>query len=534
MKKIIILLLIAFAVKGFAQETPEKGAQEPIELPKFIIVGRYDPSVQYGIKQKPEKPAPLSKAQLDSLNSLEKQQSPSIPIEPLVTDALPGEYKKGFVEADFGSFITGSLRGGYGINLEGYELYGTGGIEASSGHEDDAEYNSFHMQLSSDYIAPDKFFIFGGSRTRTLFKVNHDSYDLYGADNPMDRAATQMNLRVDVDGNYEGIGFSTGGGYRLLRLKTDEYITNDNNLNGYVKVNKLWKNFHLAGNLSLDFNSLRKNSVNFLQADGSAAIISDHLSIFGKAGFQVAQNSDEVNRSGLLLQGRIDYRMNDIFTISGSAESGLQKRFFRDYYLENPYLSNIAHFDYTYNIMLIKGNLFFHPTDKFALTGGVDFRYANRYPYFFPETDQRALGSFGLRYEDATIFAIRGEIFWQPAENDRFVANLTMNQTNLNEVDDNAIPYLAPFNLSGKWHRNWTNKIGTNIGIDYIGEREANDSNSVQIDAFINLTAGIIYKINDRFTARANLENLLASDIYIWEGYKERGLFLSVGLMWQF
>jgi outer membrane cobalamin receptor len=67
-----------------------------------------------------------------------------------------------------------------------------------------------------------------------------------------------------------------------------------------------------------------------------------------------------------------------------------------------------------------------------------------------------------------------------------------------------------------------------------VGERSADQQNVIKIDSFNKLMIGADYKINNDFSVFLKFDNLLNSNVYIWNTYKERGLFASAGVMWQF
>ena len=69
-KNIIIIILLIILISGsiFSQQNT---SPTPLELPNFIINGIERLNVRSGIKQFPDKPTPLTKRELDSINSIE-------------------------------------------------------------------------------------------------------------------------------------------------------------------------------------------------------------------------------------------------------------------------------------------------------------------------------------------------------------------------------------------------------------------------------------------------------------------------------
>ena len=97
MKKILILILnLLLCSNLYSQENNEKieagNSSQPLELPNFIIEGKVQLDIKSGSKDFPDKPLPLGQNQLDSMNTLEKQQLILLPSEPLPDKILNKEF----------------------------------------------------------------------------------------------------------------------------------------------------------------------------------------------------------------------------------------------------------------------------------------------------------------------------------------------------------------------------------------------------------------------------------------------------------
>jgi len=532
MKKYILIFVIS-TLGLVAQESGKPTTTEPIDLPTFIIRGDLQLDVNAGIKQDPSNPIPLTVGELDSLNSLDK-----MPIKPLNPPSLPidvgiAKPADAFVKGQFGRYGTAAIGAGLGVKVGGYDLYATANFENSTGHVKNSEYSKLDFKLTSDFIAPEKFFIFGGSRTRTEVNFISRDYILYGSSLALKRDIKNIGVNVDVDGTFSEVNFNAGVGFNGFGMKTDNLNTADNNYFGYLRLDRLWNNFFVAANLLLDMHSMRSNSAQFIQLDGEISLLTDKLTMTGNAGLQIASNDNDISRGGLLIFGEIEYRMNELFTIRGNARSGLQNNNFRSLVYGNPYTSQYASFDYSYDIINAKGILNFHPTHKVGVNAGFNFRHVDRLPVYLNDLIF-VPGAFELYYEKATIIISDFEFYWNLTENDKVIGNLTATKATLSDYDGNLVPYYPELKISGNYSRKWSEKFGTKIGIDYFGERFADMENTLKISSFINLKAEFDYNVAEALLIFASLENLTNSDIVIYNGYKERGIFFNFGIMWQF
>jgi hypothetical protein len=522
----------------FAQE---KESAKPLELPAFIIEGVEQHNLKSSIKQMPARPSVLNSSELDSLNTFEKQQPTLLAADKLPTHYVTKPYKKGFLQASYGLFNTPELAAGYGFYLDRFDIFANAGFSLSNGDALNSEHNKFFLDINSNYIADEKFFIFGGSSTKTGILINSQNYNFYGYErrpentNYYDRNLTQAKFHVVSDGTFENVIFSVGGNANIIQTnnnsKAAKYVVgadlNNYFANGFLTVKNYWNNFLLAGNINLNFEDVAGNSLNYYQFDGSASYFDENFSILAKAGFQIANNSANISRGGLLLLGNIEYRMNRLFTIKAEVSSGLEKTNFEELISYNPYLSPNIFIDHSYNIANIKGVLWFHPNEKIAINAGIDLRYADRNLIFTEDT----LAEFKLEYLDGTVNDIFGEILWNITTYDKLTGRLNLN---INNISDGNLTYIPPFKLNGTYHRKWfDNALGTFVSLDFVGSKYTSISEKKQLDSYFVLNLGADYSIKN-FNIFLKLNNLTNSDIYFWDNYKERGLFCSLGLLWQF
>ncbi len=543
MKKIVYLISIFLIFSAFAnsqqsgsasepQKNPPPQTTEPVDLPTIFVKGQLLLNVNSGTKQDPEKPLRLTMDQLDSLNSLEKQQSLPIQIEPIPLVSSRGSFHKGYLNVDVGRFAMGTLNGGYSFNTEGYELFAKAGMDFSGGHVDNSEYTKMFAKISSDYIAPPKFFIFGGSRTKTQVEYKNNNYNLYAVTNPAERTTHNFNAEVDVDGNYSGLRFQTGLGFEAFQSVTNENKAANNNISGYLKLHKLWNSFMLAGNLLVDMNYLRGNAANFIQIDGSAEWIVDNLSLNLNAGFQLAGSSTGIDRGGLLLSGNMEYRIDKMFTLKAAILSGLENKNWTDYFKENPYLANSSNLDFAYNIALAQAFFYYHPNNDLGISVGGKFRITDRNPFY--SNSSKLDGTFNLNYESANLTYGIIEVFWNITENSKILANFQSISSTLSDKNSKNVPYMPNIKLAADYSTKVLENFGTTFGIDFVGERFADLENTKVLDSYFNVRARFDYNINNYFLIYTSLDNILNQEIMIYDAYKERGMFINIGLMIQF
>ncbi len=535
---LICFISLTFSGVSLSQEkekTEESGATKPLELPNFIIQGKEQLNVRSGAKRFPDKPPPLNDNELDSLNSLRKQQSLILPSKPLPDKVIHTDYKEGYVEGYFGRYSTASIKGGYGIREKDYSIFGNASAEYSSGHIKNSDYNQFDINLFSDYNAPEKYFIFGGSKTRTTMKIDKSSYKLYAIDNPPERDALNYNLGIESDGYYGGAKFSTGAIFNSAQLthsspNADASKAFENELNGFVKVNSLIGDYKLGGEANLFIGSLRGSAMRFFEAKASGEFQFGEAKLTTNIGIQTAENSAAEERKAAFIDLGLNYRFGSKITAKANVYSGMKRTSFAELFEANPYMKFNSKLDYQQYAPIITVAVDYHPDRKMGVVGGVKFGSIDRKPVF----DTLSNGVFDLRYEKVNTLKAFAEGFWTPTEQD----NITMRaEANYSALAKNGklAPYTAPFKASASYRRSFFDeKAGAEIGIIYVASRYVDIENNKELGSYLNANLSIDYRFMNDFKAIIKVDNTLNSDIYYWDEYKERNLFFQLGLVYVF
>ena len=519
---IIIIILQNYFL--LAQESNSK----PLELPNFIIEGKEQLNIRSGIKQFPDKPGLLSKAELDSINSLEKRQSLLLPPEPLPDRIMNAIYNKGYITAGFGRFTTANAEAGYEMKTGDYDIFGNAGFNYSSGHIDKSGYDKAFLKLNADYIADEKYWIFGGSKTRTNIYFSNNNYSLYSVQNPQKKNVMNLDFKIATDGNYEGFAFNTGANFRMLRAKQDSSKAFDNAICGFISVKNLSNDYELGGNLFVDLHSIRENGSHFIQADVFGTYIHENFSLNAKAGLQSANTSDGIARLGLLAEAVMEFRLSEIFTVRGNFLIGMENNSLREQFNINPYTDNSALIDFSYYFPSVRASFVIHPNEGFTAEAGINFSMIQRNPVFIDSLT----GTFAISYSDVSELELFGELHYDFSNIDLLIANATLNQSK--SENGKIIPYSIPAKFSLEYKRKWLKNFGTQIGIFYIGERFSDLENQNKLNSYLDLRFNSEYSVTDELNVFIKIENLLNSDIWIWNGYKERGLFLAGGILFKF
>jgi hypothetical protein len=531
-KHIIILsvFLYSCSVSLWAQQPTNP---QPLELPDIVISGTEKIDVPAGTKQMPQKPAPLTVKELDSLNSLEKQPALLLPLGMLSFNRNTPQFSRGFLRGEFGQFISPIFDAGYGTNFGGYILNALAGFASSKGHTENADFSRLTAHLNAEYIAPEKFVFFGGSKTETTVDFNRKAYNLYAIPSANERSLTDLSAKIGVEGNYNSFGYSAGGGWSSIALsQSGGSGATDNALSGHFAIQNTWNEAIVGGRLLLDLHTIRGNSSNFIEAGGFAEYMFDNFTFNGVAAIQTANTSGGVTLGGIKLSGNVEYRLNHLFTMHGNLATGLENNSFREMLQYNPYLADSAFVNFPRNHIVAKASMNYHPLETFSATAGVLYKLVSNTPLFLSTSG----GTFMPMYAEVSSVEINGELAWELSHKDNLTTYGAITSAMLTENADSAssVPYIPSLKITSAWHRNWSEQFGTQITAQYMSLRYADSGKHKELSGFATVNIRGEYSLSQPLRVFLRIDNILNSTVFLWDGYKERGVFIAAGINWQF
>lgn len=531
MKKIYFVFLTVLAFFNYLsaqeKELPKTNETRPLELPTIFIEGKENLNVQSGTKQFLDKSKPLTKDDLDSINSLEKQISMLIPFKPLQENMTTLTFRKGYFSGQYGLYNTPKFFGGYTFKIDDYKLSFDGGFDFSDGHIKNADYTKIFAKLGSEYIAPEKFLFFGGSLTTFDIDFGYKNYKLYAQDNPHERKTTNFGLSISSDGRYDIFDFNTGAQFKTLSLTHNDNSMSDNTLNGFLNIEGKFEDFNVGAGAFIDFHNIRGTPYTFFELFGKFKYYISGIIFRGRGGIQMTQSSLGESRQGVIIDGNISYTLNDFFTVSGGILTGLEHNSFTHTITINPYITDSSVVDFAYPVSFIAG-LNYHPDERIYINADIGYHVIDRTPYFLNADS----GTFNLHYDKSTSLKVQIEGIYNISSHDIVTFNILLQNNEL--TSGKNVPYAEPLRLSGNYRKRWFEKLGTNFEVFYVGSRFVDKENIKKIGSFIDLNMGANYSFSKDFDVFLRIENLFNSDISYWNGYKERNVFVTAGIYWKF
>lgn len=515
-------------VTVIAQPKAQSTKDDPVELATIVIQGTESVEIPGGTKQQPRKTTALSRDRLDSLNTLEKHTAIRLPFVSLPTTSLEKPMAKGFVKGELGQFLTPLLDAGYGFAIGGYRLEANGGLEASNGHVNNADFTNFRLSLDAEYVAPEKFIFFGGSKTQSFIRFSRDAHNLYAIQSAVHRSLTDFSAGLRTDGSYNGYTYSLGGDWNAGSLAQSNNDAVNNALHGFIGATKRFDDLVVGAEANLQFHTLRGNGLNMMDFLANANYVRETYKVRAKAGLQSYTNASGATFGAVKVIADGEYFLNGNFTIGAFIRSGLSENSFIRMMRENPYISNTAQIEFARENIAVGGRLWYHPLEKISVMMKGSFASIGNYAVWQGNHD----ASFALRYSDVMLIEAEAEAAYTYDEHNIF--NLNLQTRSVKSANESTLPYILPFQTSIRWNRTWTDEIGTQLTASYMGTRSTGNGTVPQLSGYTDISLRATYAFNSVLQAYIRVDNITNSTIFVWEGYKERGIFFAAGVLCNF
>jgi len=529
MRMTLLVLLCASAITLYAQQpsTPTQPNQ-PIDLPEVIVTGRETVDVPGSSKHVPSKPASIKGVILDSLNSFEKLPIPTLPPRSLPSLDRKTMLYPGYVDAQMGAYLTPDVKAGYSFVAGGYRVDVDGALEISNGWIENGDYAKYSIGALSTYVAPEKFIFFGGSTTEVDLRLAGNRYKQYALAAAPSRSRSDVRVGVNTQGQYEGFHYDVGASWGMASLTTTARSVQDASFNVHAAAENRWNSWDVGGKVDVKLRSFAERSYPFMELQAYARYATPDIRLTLGGGLQNAMSTSEVSRFGLLVRAQADYMINGDLTIQATLRSGLRANSFTDLFDVNPYVSDSVIMDAAYDVVSIGGMLFYHPTMRLNVSAGVRVRSTDRQSLWVADSG----ATFTILYATVSTVTIPLEFQWLVTNVDAVVADAQI--TSATVSDAKAAPYIPTIRASIGYERSWNSDLRTTLSMYYVGDRWADLANTVNLGGYVDLRINASYQIMPSLQVTARLQNLLGSAIMVWQGYQERGIFVSAGINWKF
>lgn len=522
----LFLTCFLISVSLFAQE--KEGTDPSVELPDFVITGKYQTSVQPAKKLPPDFVSTISEDFLKPTYSPERMEIKNIenPIE------------KDLQLLDSLNFLQGKIDVGIGLysipvaSLSYAYLFEDGIIEGHFG----GEYQRAYIDQSSRYRlnggAKVQYIIWknSGFFTNSRMTLNGDystkSFMFFGSSAPDEKRSLNtgyINLSLD---NYSNENFNYLFKLSDTSLTISEEVFSENifNMQSYTKL--LLNHF----NLSVDINYQNQTKNDSIGDGGESFLfirpkLELRVADFAKVAFGFTyENSGNENFTSpyAALAMTLDKNISLFAEYNPEAEfiSVGSLLIFNEYF--NPQNHNRIFFEKSSAINI---SIKYEYERYFQIDGGVKYYSSSNTAYFFLSQLNK---KYELSFTEAKYFSGYVDFIFHPGPFGVFYG--TAEVLSFKDTANNFIPFVPSTKMSFAYGYDFNFGLTGELNLNYYSNRFTDINNLIEIDDYINLKVKLSYLFEHNLFFTLSFENLLDSQNYIWANYIERPFDITAGI----
>lgn len=244
--------------------------------------------------------------------------------------------------------------------------------------------------------------------------------------------------------------------------------------------------------------------------------------------------------------------VNSILIAYAGIDGDLIQNTYKDLYLENSFVSptlNIKPTSMSYKLFFgtkgkLSNSLSYDISGAFSQQNDAVFFQKNWHSGAYNSMGYANGNSFGLVYDDLQTVSIQGVLNFELNDQFNFSGSATFNSFNL-DTEENAwnLPEIES-TLSMRYHP--TDRLFFGVQGYFTGKRydfqkfesstitNANFDKIISLDAFFDLNIDATYAIDNRWSARLELNNILGKNYQRWMHFPVQGLQISAAAFYKF
>lgn len=530
-----VLMIGTLAAFSQTQPSPPVQPNAPLELPDFLVTGKAVVDIAAGAKALPSRPPTFSLSELDSLNPTEKLPPPLAARRPLPLFTRKERSSPGYVDLSGGAYLTPALEAGYSLRTGGYTLDLGTHVEHSQGWVENSGYTTIQANLNSSYVAPEKFLYFGKGLTETDLQIRQQSYALYG-DTLLgrERSSTAITAAVTTEAKVDNTDITGRFGWSRTGLMTSasdslaEESATDNSITAGVSA--LWTqggSGRSAIDVDLRLQSLNGKSYTFIEALYQRRWKGQAWSYAIAGGPQLGSTTTGETRLGLRVVGMGQTDLTSNSTVRIELASGLRPTSYREQLQANPYIVDSVNLDHAYDLVDARVSLAYQPSVVTSMLFTAGFRSTSRERTWEDATQ----GRFILSYRPVTALWAAAEGTHAVTARDVVIGDLQL--TTAASDSGRTQTYVPLLRATLGYERLWSSQVRSSLSVLYTSQRWADVGNTRTVDGFIDLRAAVVYAASATVDVELRGENLVDSSVFLWNGYRGRGIFVRLGILWK-
>lgn len=510
-----------------------------IDLPEFVITGSEKIDLHIESKSEEDQDRIFSPSRPVPGERLLEVGEALTPKQVKTFSKTPGAMN-GKLFAGFGFYGTPQFDGWFGQHDQTSSYMVNGYYSESNGHLPDAGFWRGGFGLRGSTTLPESSALVPMAQLTGEMKYGRDAYRAYGSRTPFQvRDLSGFEVSGGIGSRYalpykalSGFDYSakTGWGY-FSTSDTGKVSETDFFINGTATTTLLETTLRASAEYRISGYTMNLPGIQSghwfsLRTDGRQLLLPSLLCSFSIQQFIYRGN---IGATSGRLYPTIDMRYT--FTEQASLYAGfapmVERNSLSSLIKQNRYMNNTPTIVPTDNRIHFYMGMEFAPLEELVITAKGSYKHLNNYATFYDRDSAKVWEVLYLSGVRATKFDLNAVYRLNQKQN---VSVYFSTQSVKQNDSSHSVPHLPGYTVGAVYHHFFDIGVHAEAFMEFHSSRFTNFSNSHSNAGFI--ASGIKAEIEmfNQFRGFAELNNLLDQHYYLWNGYRERTVFVMLGI----
>ncbi len=456
----------------------------------------------------------------------------------------PAGQMDGKVFAGFGNYITPSMEGWFGKNYTNGGILFHANFGSSNGHVANAQWQKTGLGVHGDYLPAETFGTVTGSRFSGGMSFSNESYRAYGSATP-----TQLRTLSDIGIN---VGFSS---HTPKVEKLDDQINYSTGISWNRtglddSVNASESELGITGNAATQWNSYQLRAATEYKTSGiTMPLLPATLDVHSPQWFVLRFSGKTFlapSLEAMLTVQQFVYKGN-VSVTSGRFYPNVEIQYFASeaatlFAKFTPTVERTTLSSFIAMNKYMRDSLELRPTEiPLSLSLGseisfstvlhgkavVTYRTIQDFPVYVELNSAKVWDVMYLPNISAISFDVQGSYQFSKGNSGTLTAGFNSTEQ---KGSSNSLPNIPSTIISGAFRHSFDNGIVTEAFAEYVSKRWSDFAHSNANAGYVTIGGRGEYKFLENVRALVQVNNLLNQQYYVWDGYVERPLFISLGV----
>jgi hypothetical protein len=521
-------------------QTPKKDAPLPkIDLPEFVITG--SEKIELNIDSK-------SESDQDRIFAPSAPTPGERPVN--VGEALTPKQVKSFtktpgamngkVYAGFGFYGTPQFDGWFGQYDPTSSFVLNGYYSESQGHVTDAGYWNGGFGVRGSTSLPESSSVLPFAQLSAEMKYDRDSYRSYASTIPSQvRDLSRFEISSGIGSRYalpyralSGVDYSAKAGWTAFsaadsfRTSENEFLINGSASTRFFETSIRGQIEYRGTGYTMQLPGVRSGHWFLLRAEGRQSIIPALQVTVSLQQYLYRGNVGPA--SGRLYPGaEIRYTFVENASLYAGFNPAVERNSLSSLIKQNRYVNFSMLLVPTDTRINAYAGMEFSPLEELTATFKMTYKHINNYPTFYDKNSAKVWEVLYLSDIRSTKFDLSAQYRLNQKQNvTAYVSAQTVKQRDSSVV----LPHIPKFTIGAAYHHFFDIGLHAEAFAELNGSRFTDFSNSHSNAGYVYTGMKAEMEIFGQFRAHAELNNLIDQQYFVWNGYKERTVFLLLGI----